>query len=61
MKLGVGLMLSSFGTFWSGEGIGVRWPGSDLWIPLLVAFYGAASWVLVVSLQRQRRTDAGIA
>ena len=27
MKTGVGLMLVSFGTFWAGEGLGVRWPG----------------------------------
>ena len=27
MKMAVGLMLVSFGTFWSGEGVGVRWPG----------------------------------
>ena len=27
MKMGVGLMLVSFGTFWSGEGLGVHWPG----------------------------------
>ena len=37
MKMGVGLMLVSFGTFWSGEGVGVHWPGSDLAIPVLVA------------------------
>ena len=36
MKMGVGLMLVSFGTFWSGEGVGVHWPGSDLAIPVLV-------------------------
>ena len=33
MKIVVGLMLVSFGTFWAGEGLGVRWPGSDLAIP----------------------------
>ncbi len=52
MKLGVGLMLVSFGTFWSGEGVGVRWPGSDLSIPLLVACYGAAAWAAVAVLRR---------
>ncbi len=41
MKMVVGLMLVSFGTFWAGEGIGVHWPGSDLAIPVLVACYGA--------------------
>ena len=40
LKMGVGLMLVSFGTFWSGEGVHVDWPGSDLAIPVLVAVYG---------------------
>ncbi len=53
MKMVVGLMLVSFGTFWSGEGIGVHWPGSDLAIPVLVACYGAISWGLVQVLRRQ--------
>jgi uncharacterized membrane protein len=46
LKMGVGLMLVSFGTFWSGEGVGVHWPGSDLAIPVLVAAYGAVTWLL---------------
>ena len=50
MKTAVGLMLVSFGTFWSGESIGVHWPGSDLAIPVLVAFYGAVTWALVAAL-----------
>ncbi len=47
MKMSVGLMLVSFGTFWSGEGVGVHWPGSDLAIPVLVATYGALAYVLM--------------
>lgn len=47
MKMGVGLMLVSFGTFWSGEGVHVHWPGSDLAIVALVAFYAVAVWGLV--------------
>ena len=47
MKMVVGVMLVSFGTFWSGEGVGVHWPGSDLAIPALVTFYAAVAWVLV--------------
>jgi uncharacterized membrane protein len=30
LKFGVGVMLSSFGVFWTGEGLGVAWPGADL-------------------------------
>lgn len=29
LKFGVGIMLSSFGIFWSAEGAGVSWPGAD--------------------------------
>jgi uncharacterized membrane protein len=57
MKMGVGLMLVSFGTFWSGEGLGVHWPGGDLAIPVLVGVYAAAIYVVVraFSAQRQRQ------
>lgn len=39
IKTAVGIMLTSFGIFWVGEGAGVNWPGSDLAIPVLVAFF----------------------
>ncbi len=39
IKTAVGIMLSSFGVFWVGEGAGVHWPGSDLAIPVLVGFW----------------------
>jgi uncharacterized membrane protein len=39
IKTVVGIMLSSFGIFWVGEGAGVHWPGSDLAIPVLVVFF----------------------
>jgi Ca2+/H+ antiporter, TMEM165/GDT1 family len=29
LKFGVGVMLSSFGVFWTGEGLGIDWPGHD--------------------------------
>ncbi len=61
MKLGVGLMLVSFGTFWSGEGIGVHWPGSDLSIPVLVACYGAIAWAATTVLRRARSEEPAVA
>ena len=57
MKIAVGLMLVSFGTFWAGEGLGVRWPGSDLAIPVLVGTYAVVTWALV-QLSRPRRPAA---
>ena len=52
MKFVVGLMLSAFGTFWAAEGIGVDWPGADLWIVLLLGCYALASWAMIAALRR---------
>jgi uncharacterized membrane protein len=54
MKLGVGLMLVTFGTFWGGEGAGVQWPGTDLALLGLLAFYAALAWASVGWLSRSR-------
>ena len=48
-------MLTSFGTFWAGEGLGVRWPGSDLAILVLVGIYAVVTWALVVMLRPSPR------
>ena len=57
LKFVVGIMLSSFGTFWLGEGYGLAWPGSDLAIlGLMVGFAAAAMlglWLIRV-VQRSR-------
>ncbi len=29
LKFTVGVLLSAFGTFWFGEGVGLAWPGAD--------------------------------
>jgi len=47
MKFGVGAMLSSFGVFWFGEGIGAHWPGDAASIPIILAAFLAASWLSV--------------
>lgn len=43
IKTFVGIMLTSFGLFWVGEGAGVHWPGGDLAIPVLVGIMAAVT------------------
>jgi len=39
LKFGVGVMLSAFGVFWTGEGLGAEWPAGDLiLLPLALVF-----------------------
>ena len=46
LKYAVGVVLSSFGVFFLGEGLGVHWPGSDV-----ALLYVAAALVLFSQLQ----------
>ena len=42
LKFGVGVMLSAFGVFWTGEGLGIAWPAQDLALVLFaLLFLGA--------------------
>ena len=39
LKFGVGVMLSAFGVFWTGEGLGIGWPGQDLSLAAFVLLF----------------------
>jgi uncharacterized membrane protein len=58
MKFVVGVMLTSFGTFWAGEGLGIAWWGADLSLLLLAAFYAAISGALVAAARAPRGVPA---
>jgi uncharacterized membrane protein len=54
LKYAVGVLLTSFGIFWGGEGAGVAWPGSDVAIVGIAGFVAAVSFVLTRQLRRRR-------
>ena len=54
LKFTVGLLLTTFGTFWAGEGAGASWPGDDAALPVLLVFYVLVSLAAVRVLRRQR-------
>jgi len=60
LKFIVGVLLTTFGIFWSAEGAGAVWPGSDLALLALAAFVVAlsAASVAVLRLRRRGRMDA---
>lgn len=61
MKFAVGVMLTSFGTFWAGEGSGVHWPGSDAALLGLVAGVLTLSLVLVAAVDARAKSSEPVA
>ena len=63
IKFAVGLLLSTFGTFWAVEGLGVfaegrksiEWPGGDIALLAILALWSLASWIAVTKLHPPRR------
>lgn len=51
LKFGVGVMLSAFGVFWTGEGLGVMWPGGDLALFVFAALFLAVGQGLSLTLR----------
>ncbi len=59
LKWIVGVMLTSFGTFWAGEGVGIEWWRQDVSIIALIVLYA----LLAAGLQRwmqPRRASQGV-
>jgi uncharacterized membrane protein len=53
LKFAVGVMLSAFGLFWTGEGLGVDWPGADLAILAFILLFLGAGLASVALLNRR--------
>jgi uncharacterized membrane protein len=51
----VGVMLLSFGTYWSGEGLGLQWWAGEATLAWIVAIYIAAA-LLLIAVWRRRVT-----
>ena len=51
MKFAVGIMLTSFGTFWTAEGAGVAWPGGEVFLLAIIATVLALSAAGVLMLR----------
>ncbi len=56
-KFFVGVLLTSFGLFWIAEGLKIPWPGGDLALLVLFAVMSVISFVLVLTIQKIRRSD----
>lgn len=52
LKFGVGVMLSAFGVFWTGEGLGIEWPGHDLALLVFAALF-LGTGLLAASIARR--------
>ena len=54
LKFIVGIMLTTFGTFWSGESFGINWPLSDLFLLILAALYLVVSLLLITAIKQRK-------
>ncbi len=67
LKFGVGLLLSTFGTFWAAEGLGLfaqngesfGWPGGNWSILVVLGIWVAVSRLLVLAFRRRAAARAG--
>ena len=61
LKFVVGIMLTTFGTFWGGEGVGIHWWGEDLFLIVLAIFYLAVAGGMIAWVRSQTAARNGAA
>ena len=61
MKFVVGIMLTSFGIFWGGEGAGAHWPGSDAALLVIIPAVALLGVGLVAVLRRSKASELAAA
>lgn len=60
LKFAVGVLLSAFGTFWVGEGLGLSWPGEDWSVLVLIAAFLALATGLTPLAARLRAQASSV-
>jgi uncharacterized membrane protein len=61
LKFTVGLLLTTFGAFWAAEGAGASWPGDEVALPVLLAYFVLAALAMVRLLRRRRTRTLAVA
>jgi uncharacterized membrane protein len=59
LKFTVGLLLTTFGTFWATEGAGASWPGEDAALVAILGVFTLGALGAVRVLRRERRQRSG--
>jgi len=57
MKLGVGNLLTTFGLFWMGEGVGVKWPLGDVFLLVILAIIFLTTVGLIAYFERVHENE----
>jgi uncharacterized membrane protein len=60
LKFAVGVMLTSFGTFWGAEGAGASWPGADAALLVLIPGYLVIAIAMVYVLRRSTNKSISV-
>lgn len=59
MKFVVGVLLTSFGTFWGAEGAGARWPAGDASLLVVILLTGLVAGLLTATLRHRKGRSSG--